>query len=92
MILAKKGKTELDVCEEHGVWLDSRELEEILRRRRIGEATRMQMAERHGREWGKVSAYWLGELAFLFDRNTKSAHGPRPGSKASARSRSLRSE
>ena len=77
MSIAKKGKTKIDVCEEHGVWLDRGELEEIVRRQRIGNDTRVQLAERRGRESGTLMGYWLGELAFLFDRRTsKSSRRP----------------
>ena len=68
MSLARKGKTAIDVCEEHGIWLDRGELEAIVKRSQIGQATRIHMAERRGRESGKLMAYWLDELAFLFDR------------------------
>ena len=69
LTVAKDGSIEIEVCEQHGVWLDLNELEAIKARvkwaekkiahgRSIGEARKA----RHG---GKVSAYLLGPLAFL---------------------------
>jgi Zn-finger nucleic acid-binding protein len=78
MRIVRKGKTEVDLCEEHGVWLDRGELEAIMRRQRIGNATRIQLAEERGRESGKLMAYWLGELAFLFDKRTTTSRRRRP--------------
>ena len=65
MSISRRGKTELDVCEEHGVWLDRGELEDVVRRSRIGEATRVHMAEKRARE-GRVSDWWLATLELLY--------------------------
>lgn len=67
MTITKKGKTQIDVCEEHGIWLDKGELEAIARRWRIGEATRIHTAEERARQSGKVSHWLWGDLAFFFD-------------------------
>lgn len=71
MSVAKKGKTEIDVCEEHGVWLDKGELEAITRRLRIGEATRMHLAVQDARASGKVSGWLFGPLASLFEKTSR---------------------
>ena len=64
------GKIEIDVCEEHGVWLDQGELKAITDRvqriEKIKAHTRTIGEVRRARHSGKVSAYLFGPLAFLF--------------------------
>ena len=70
LTLAKDGKIEIDVCEEHGVWLDQGELKAITDRvqriEKIKAHTRTIGEVRRARHSGKVSAYLFGPLAFLF--------------------------
>ena len=64
-------RTPVDVCEEHGVWLDKGELEAVVRRvhrkHRLAGYERMKWAEKEGRYSGKIMGWLLGPLAFLFD-------------------------
>jgi len=71
MTVAKKGKTEIDVCEKHGVWLDKGELEAISRRLHIGEATRVHFAVQDARASGKISGWLFGPLTSLFDKTSR---------------------
>lgn len=60
-------RTEIDVCLEHGVWLDRGELETISRRLRL----KKRFAERHPaaatRKQGREEGSFWGPLAFLCD-------------------------
>jgi Zn-finger nucleic acid-binding protein len=57
----------VDVCEEHGIWLDRGELHEIIQRDWVQHADldeeRIQIARRQG----KVSGALLGWLSLLWD-------------------------
>src|SRR5262249_46278732 len=69
--LVQQGKTEIEVGDEHGVWLDKGELEAI--RAVAGfEQMRSRAAVRRATtqalEDDKVKGWLLGPLAFLFDR------------------------
>ena len=62
---AREGKIEIDVCEEHGVWLDRGELEAICASlKRVGRA-REVAAARRGRETGRLQAMFLGAWSQL---------------------------
>ena len=67
MMLTKKGKVEIDACEDHGVWLDRGELEAMLQRSARRERIRSRHEVRRARNSGKVSGWLFGALAFLFD-------------------------
>ena len=63
----RNGKVRMDVCEDHGVWLDTGELESIVRRvRSKGRASADNKVSR-ARHQGKVSGMLWGPLSFLFD-------------------------
>lgn len=67
MIVERNGKVRMDVCEDHGVWLDTGELESIVRRvRSKGRASADNKVSR-ARHQGKVSGMLWGPLSFLFD-------------------------
>jgi Zn-finger nucleic acid-binding protein len=71
MTLTKVRHVEIDVCEDHGVWLDRGELEAIVRRVESHEALRGRARAREESKRasyrGKVSGWLLGPLAFLFE-------------------------
>ena len=71
MELVQRGKTEIELCDEHGVWLDKGELEAIARAAARFEQMRGRAAVRRAtaqaREDGKVKGWLLGPLAFFFD-------------------------
>ncbi|NUN49783.1 MAG: zf-TFIIB domain-containing protein [Candidatus Brocadiae bacterium] len=48
-----KGKVTVDVCPEHGIWLDNGELDAICRAIRAGAASSRHMAVRLAREAGR---------------------------------------
>jgi Zn-finger nucleic acid-binding protein len=58
--------TEVDVCESHGVWLDSGELHAIVERLRQKHKVVAQRTLKDARFSGKVSGWLLGPLSFLF--------------------------
>ncbi len=67
----KAGRTSIDVCEAHGIWLDCGELEAIVR---SAEARGLASSRRGGkaalakaRKSGKLSGWIFGPLSFLWD-------------------------
>jgi len=67
LALSKHGSIEIDICEDHGVWLDTGELEAIVGRVKRSQRNRSRAAYRKGKSKGKVSGVLFGPLAFLFD-------------------------
>ena len=67
LTVVRKGTLQLDVCDDHGIWLDKGELEELIRRGRLGEATRRHFAVERSKESARLSGWLLGPLSFLFD-------------------------
>ena len=67
MNLAKYATVEIDVCEEHGAWLDAGELPRIVSRVQGRERTAKRSAVRRAKSSGKVSGVLWGPLAFLFN-------------------------
>jgi Zn-finger nucleic acid-binding protein len=71
MEVVHKGKAEIEVCNEHGVWLDKGELEAIsgaaARFEQIRGRAATRRAAAQAREDGKVKGWLLGPLAFLFE-------------------------
>lgn len=57
----------IDVCEQHGVWLDRGELPHIAARIRSGQFADRQAALRRARRDGKLSGALLGVWALLWD-------------------------
>jgi Zn-finger nucleic acid-binding protein len=66
MKVIKRVSLQIDVCDEHGVWLDKGELEALIRRGRLGDKARRNIAEA-ARHEGQLSGWFLGPLSFLFD-------------------------
>ena len=68
MELAQRGKTGIEVCDEHGVWLDKGKLEKISKATTRFEQMRARHAVRRASEDEKVKESWswlLAELALL---------------------------
>lgn len=61
----------VDICKEHGIWLDRGELQEIIQRDWVQGAAldeeRLQIARQVGRQEGKVSGAFWGWLSLLWD-------------------------
>jgi len=66
MKLIQKASLPIDVCDEHGVWLDKGELEALMKRGQLGIKARRRIEEAARRE-GQLSGWLLGPLSFLFD-------------------------
>jgi Zn-finger nucleic acid-binding protein len=58
--------TTIDVCREHGVWLDAKELDRMVASVRRRAAFRTQLAARRAYREGVVSGQRLGLLSLLF--------------------------
>ena len=67
MKLAERTGTEIDICEEHGVWLDAGELAAIVTRVKRQQRHKSSIAYKRGKASGKVSGVLWGPLSFLFD-------------------------
>ena len=67
MTIAKRGSIEIDVCEEHGVWLDQGELKAIAERMRQRDRANIRSQLDRSYRSGKVSGVLFGPLGFLFD-------------------------
>lgn len=57
----------VDVCPQHGVWLDAGELPAMLGRIRSGERINREQAIRRAKRDGKMSGVMLGSWSLLFD-------------------------
>jgi len=57
----------VDVCENHGIWLDNGELEIILAKQRRTMSTSKRNAINRARKDGKVSGALFGWLSLLVD-------------------------
>lgn len=57
----------IDVCPEHGIWLDRGELPAIVARIRSGERINRETALRHARRDGKTAGMLFGTWSLLFD-------------------------
>jgi len=67
MEVRKRGKVEIDACEEHGVWLEKGGLEEIERRIRHGAKLGRHASAAYARGEGKLSGILLGWLSLFVD-------------------------
>ena len=67
LALSKHRAIEIDICEDHGVWLDTGELKAIVARVEKQQGYRRRAEYRKGKSAGKVSGWLFGPLAFLFD-------------------------
>jgi len=61
-----KGVT-VDACEDHGIWLDNGELEEILSKQRRTMSLTKRNAIKRAKKDGKVSGALFGWLSLLVD-------------------------
>lgn len=66
MQVEKVHRASVDVCEEHGIWLDTGELEAIMRRGRLKGWRSRNEAVRKARRQGRVQGWLFGGLSFLF--------------------------
>jgi Zn-finger nucleic acid-binding protein len=66
----------VDICEDHGIWLDKGELESIISRLKRSGRRASYKAAREGREEGRIEFWLLGPLSFLFDRPRKKTVRP----------------
>lgn len=57
----------VDICEDHGIWLDKGELESIISRLRRTKRKTITNAVRDARKEGMIEMWLFGPLAFLFD-------------------------
>ena len=57
----------VDVCQQHGVWLDRGELGNMIARIRSGEIGNRRMAVRKARKEGKLSGIMFGTWSLMFD-------------------------
>lgn len=57
----------IDVCAQHGIWLDSGELPAMLSAARSSERVGVSQRVRQARQDGKVSGTLLGAWSFLLD-------------------------
>jgi Zn-finger nucleic acid-binding protein len=60
----------IDTCERHGIWLDSGELESILRRRERTITTKARRELDRANRDGKVSGALFGWFSLFFDRSS----------------------
>ena len=67
MRLETKRPVTVDVCPEHGIWLDRGELDTILGQMRIRQRRRHRGAVQRARRDGKVSGAFFGWWSLLFD-------------------------
>jgi hypothetical protein len=71
MIFKQVLLNEVDICEDHGVWLDKGELESIIARLKRTGRRNSYKAAREARKEGMIEFWLLGPLSFLFDRPGK---------------------
>jgi Zn-finger nucleic acid-binding protein len=57
----------VDICQEHGIWMDKGEFTKISRRIKANLDIQRDAAVRQAKHDGKVSGTLLGMWAFLFD-------------------------
>jgi Zn-finger nucleic acid-binding protein len=71
MHVERKEKVEVDVCAQHGIWLDKGRIEEITkaieRRSRVFAGARERFAVARAKQDGRVQGATFGWLSFLFD-------------------------
>lgn len=67
MIVEKKSGISIDVCPDHGIWLDRGELPAIIRAVRQRERRLRTRAVREARRSGKVSGSMFGFWSLIFD-------------------------
>lgn len=67
MSVEQQGLVSVDVCAQHGVWLDNGELRAMLGNVRSGERINQKAAMRRARREGKKSAMLLGGWSLFFD-------------------------
>ncbi|MFW6164293.1 MAG: zf-TFIIB domain-containing protein [Planctomycetota bacterium] len=67
MIKERERGVTIDVCDEHGIWLDKGELEAIRRSVASRQRIRHRRAVREARRRGKMSGAFWGWMALLWD-------------------------
>ncbi len=67
MILERKEEIRADLCEEHGLWLDSGELEKIILHRWQKKRHVRRKALKDAERSGKIQGSFLGWWSLLFD-------------------------
>ena len=67
LVAERKHDIEVDVCEEHGIWLDAGELETVVGRLNMRAIRRRRRSERSARRSGKMSGALWGWWSLLGD-------------------------